>query len=132
MMDHFVEKLSPPPPNAEKMADLYNKIRPYVPEEYQEDRFTRLQVDSKGTMQRLRNKLVESTVRPWLLLQRRTSINEGETQAPHRRNESETTLRRPLFSADAVTVSYHTQYFNLILTSVGNQNDAYSIDVSLI
>ncbi|CEG35065.1 uncharacterized protein PHALS_06503, partial [Plasmopara halstedii] len=37
MMDHFVEKLSPPPPNAEKMADLYNKIRPYVPEEYQED-----------------------------------------------------------------------------------------------
>ncbi|GMF27605.1 unnamed protein product [Phytophthora lilii] len=37
MMEHFVEDLSSPPPNAEKMTDLNNKIRPYVPKEHQDD-----------------------------------------------------------------------------------------------
>ncbi|EGZ20800.1 hypothetical protein PHYSODRAFT_328874 [Phytophthora sojae] len=34
---HFLEDLIPPSLNAEKMTELYSKIRPYVPDEFQDD-----------------------------------------------------------------------------------------------
>ncbi|EGZ22429.1 hypothetical protein PHYSODRAFT_249657 [Phytophthora sojae] len=37
MLTHFLEDLSPPSLNAEKMTELYSKIRPYVPDEFQDD-----------------------------------------------------------------------------------------------
>ncbi|GMF45361.1 unnamed protein product [Phytophthora fragariaefolia] len=37
MLTYFLENLSPPPQNTEKMLDLHNKIRKYVPDEFQED-----------------------------------------------------------------------------------------------
>ncbi|OWZ00918.1 hypothetical protein PHMEG_00027791 [Phytophthora megakarya] len=35
MFTHFLEDLSPPPRNTEKMLELHSKIGPYVPEEHQ-------------------------------------------------------------------------------------------------
>ncbi|KAK1942612.1 hypothetical protein P3T76_006111 [Phytophthora citrophthora] len=37
MFTHFLENLSPPPCNTEKMLELHSKIGPYVPEEHQEN-----------------------------------------------------------------------------------------------
>ncbi|KAE8891993.1 hypothetical protein PF003_g24073 [Phytophthora fragariae] len=37
MLTHFLEDLSPPTLNAEKKTELYTKIRPYVPDEFQDD-----------------------------------------------------------------------------------------------
>ncbi|KAE9291048.1 hypothetical protein PF001_g19333 [Phytophthora fragariae] len=37
MLTHFLEDLSPPSLNAEKKTELYTKIRPYVPYEFQDD-----------------------------------------------------------------------------------------------
>ncbi|EGZ12720.1 hypothetical protein PHYSODRAFT_515925, partial [Phytophthora sojae] len=37
MLTHFLEDLSPPSLNAEKMTELYSKVRPYVPDKFQDD-----------------------------------------------------------------------------------------------
>ncbi|KAL3669977.1 hypothetical protein V7S43_019109 [Phytophthora oleae] len=56
MFMHFLEDLSPPPLNAEKMLELHSKIHPYVPDEFQ-DSFIyaapseQLQTDAKTAKQ---------------------------------------------------------------------------------
>ncbi|RLN95135.1 hypothetical protein BBJ28_00022806, partial [Nothophytophthora sp. Chile5] len=48
MFDEYLEPLSLPTPNAEKLAQMHDKVREYVPEEFQNDALYAKPTDQQG------------------------------------------------------------------------------------